>query len=135
MSDNTPPTITCPTGGTTFIASAICLPLIPPSLCSLLQVEPASDNCGLVTSSFTLVSQAASGTCPRTVTRTYSIADSCGNVSSCSQAFTVSDNTAPANVLVLQVLQLIASAICLLLIPLWHCSLLQVVRLPITAGW
>ena len=42
----------------------------------------ASDNCGLVESTFTLVSQTSgAGICPRTVTRTYSIADTCDNVS------------------------------------------------------
>ena len=46
--------------------------------------------------SFTLVSQTSTGVCPRTVTRTYCIADSCGNVSSCAQVFTVDDNTPPS---------------------------------------
>ena len=56
----------------------------------------ASDNCGLVESTFTLVSQTTgAGICPRTVTRTYSIADTCSNVSSCTQVFTVDDITPP----------------------------------------
>ena len=56
----------------------------------------ASDNCGLDAASFTLVSQTSNGLCPRTVTRTYSIADSCGNVSSCTQDFIIDDTQAPA---------------------------------------
>ena len=42
------------------------------------------------------MSQTASGLCPRTVTRTYSIADSCGNASSCTQDFVVDDTQAPS---------------------------------------
>ena len=86
--------ITCPAGTTVQ-----CFGNLPAAYSTLALFSAAggtaSDNCGLMASTFTLVSQAASGTCPRTVTRTYSIADSCGNVSSCSQAFTVSDNTPP----------------------------------------
>ena len=94
VSDNNPPVISCPAGTTVQ-----CFGNLPAAYSTLALFSAAggtaSDNCGLMASTFTLVSQAASGTCPRTVTRTYSIADSCGNVSSCSQAFTVGDNTAP----------------------------------------
>ena len=95
VDDNTPPAITCPAG-----ATVECFGNLPAAYTTLAQFTAAggtaSDNCGLVVGSFTLVSQTATGLCPRTVTRTYSIADSCGNVSSCAQNFTVDDNTPPA---------------------------------------
>ena len=55
----------------------------------------ATDNCGINATTFALLSQTSSGICPRTVTRTYSIADSCGNTATCTQDFTVDDTTPP----------------------------------------
>ena len=73
---------------------------LPPAYATLIDFTTAggvaSDNCGLDAASFTLVSQTSNGLCPRTVTRTYSIADSCGNVSSCTQDFIIDDTQAPA---------------------------------------
>ena len=95
MSDNTPPTLTCPAG-----ATVQCFGNLPSKYTTLAQFSAAggsaSDNCGLVISTFTLVSQTTSGSCPRTVTRTYSVRDSCNNTGSCSQVFIVSDITVPA---------------------------------------
>ena len=34
-------------------------------------------------------------TCPETVTRTYSVADSCGNTSTCGQTIIIDDTIAP----------------------------------------
>ena len=56
----------------------------------------ASDNCGLDSASFTLLSEVSDGlTCPETVTRTYGIADSCGNTATCAQVILVLDLTPP----------------------------------------
>src|SRR5688572_32346944 len=54
----------------------------------------ASDNCGLVQNTFS-VSETNTGTCPRTITRTYTIADSCGNTGQCVQTITVDDQQNP----------------------------------------
>ena len=48
----------------------------------------ASDNCGLVETSFKLVSEVQLGEFPVVITRTYSVADSCDNVSECSHMIT-----------------------------------------------
>ena len=62
----------------------------------LLRAEQPPITAGWLPPSFSFVSQIASGSCPRTVTRTYSIKDSCNNLASCTQAFTVGDTTRPA---------------------------------------
>ena len=57
----------------------------------------ASDNCGIVESSFTLVSDINDGnTCPETITRIYSIMDVCGNVSSFEHVITIQDEIPPS---------------------------------------
>ena len=85
----------CPTGITVQ-----CFSLLPAAYTTLAQFTTAggsaSDNCALNITTFSLVSQTGSGTCPRTVTRTYSIKDSCNNTSTCSQVFSVADNTLPS---------------------------------------
>src|SRR5688572_24600220 len=53
-----------------------------------------TDNCGVVASSFNLT-QTDNGTCPRTLTRTYTIADSCGNTGQCVQTIMIDDITPP----------------------------------------
>ena len=55
----------------------------------------ASDNCGINEASFTLLSETAIGTCPTVVTRTYQIADLCGNLATDTQTITVDDNVIP----------------------------------------
>ncbi len=46
----------------------------------------------LIFGCFILVSEVSDGaTCPETFTRTYSIADSCGNVTSCTQLVVIDD--------------------------------------------
>jgi len=42
-----------------------------------------------------MLSETSSGTCPQIVTRTYQIADICGNTSTCTQTITVDDNEVP----------------------------------------
>lgn len=56
----------------------------------------AADNCGINESSFTHVVDVSDGlTCPTTITRSYSIADNCGNMISGNQTITVMDTQAP----------------------------------------
>lgn len=56
----------------------------------------AVDNCGINASSFTHVADVSDGlTCPTTITRTYSIADNCGNVVTGNQTIIVHDTKAP----------------------------------------
>ncbi|MFP4488321.1 MAG: HYR domain-containing protein, partial [Bacteroidales bacterium] len=56
----------------------------------------ATDNCGIDASSFTLVSEVSDGSsCPETVTRTYRIADDCGNTVDYEQTITIEDVTNP----------------------------------------
>ena len=56
----------------------------------------ASDNCGIDSSTFILLSEVSDGeTCPETVTRTYSVADSCGNTSTCGQTIIIDDTITP----------------------------------------
>src|SRR4030095_5934810 len=53
----------------------------------------ASDNCGVPAVRF--VSDVPSGTCPKTITRTYRATDGCGNSAECTQTITIHDNIAP----------------------------------------
>jgi len=56
-----------------------------------------ADNCFLDSTSFMLVSEVSSGTtCPDTIFRTYSIADECGNLDSCTQLIIIDDTVAPS---------------------------------------
>jgi len=51
--------------------------------------------CGLDISTFTFAGQVATGNCPMTITRTYSIKDSCDNTINCTQLIIVDDQTPP----------------------------------------
>ena len=51
----------------------------------------ATDNCGIDESTFRLLSETSSGSCPITVTRVYEVQDSCGNTATCTQLVTVND--------------------------------------------
>ena len=54
------------------------------------------DNCGIDSASFVLLSEVSdSMTCPETVTRTYQISDSCGNLATCTQLIVINDMIAP----------------------------------------
>ncbi len=56
----------------------------------------ATDNCGINPASFLLVSEISDGlSCPETVTRTYRIADLCGNTVDYVQTITLDDNIDP----------------------------------------
>ncbi len=59
-----------------------------------------TDNCFIDSSSFMLLSELSSGTtCPDTIFRLYQIADSCGNLDSCTQLIIIDDTIAPLLVL------------------------------------
>jgi hypothetical protein len=56
----------------------------------------ATDNCGIDEGSFMLLSETSTpGNCPRIYTRTYQIADLCGNTAECTQEITVNDTELP----------------------------------------
>ena len=53
----------------------------------------ADDNCAIDVASFTHLGDVSDGaTCPEVITRTYQIADLCGNVISCTQTITIDDD-------------------------------------------
>jgi hypothetical protein len=93
VDDITDPVIACP-ANLTFE----CMGDVPPALATYSEFlgtgGTVSDNCGIDTTSYT-VTESDSGTCPRVITRTYSIADSCGNIGLCAQTITVNDITDP----------------------------------------
>ncbi len=56
----------------------------------------ATDNCGINTASFTIISNVSDGnSCPEIVTRTYRIADICGNTTVYTQTITINDDILP----------------------------------------
>ncbi len=56
----------------------------------------AEDNCGINESTFTLINQSSNGEkCPEVITRTYQIADNCGNTATCTVEVTILDDIAP----------------------------------------
>ena len=92
--DVTPPIISCPPG-----LSAVCT-LAEAAYTTLAEFQAAggsvSDNCGINPASFALVNEIDNGlTCPKTITRTYRIADLCGNTATCDQEITINDLIAP----------------------------------------
>jgi hypothetical protein len=93
VNDTTPPEIICPDS-----ASFQCnndLPLAYSTYAEFLAAGGlATDLCGIDTSTFT-VTETDLGSCPRIVTRIYSVADSCGNTSQCLQTITVNDTIPP----------------------------------------
>jgi hypothetical protein len=85
VADTTPPTITCPANVTVQCDAGV-----PPAD---FAGGTASDNCG--TPTVVHVSDVASGTCPKIITRTYKATDASGNMATCTQTITVNDTTAP----------------------------------------
>jgi hypothetical protein len=56
----------------------------------------ANDNCAIDPASFMLISEVDNGSeCPKVVTRTYQIADLCGNISTCEQLVVIEDFEPP----------------------------------------
>jgi hypothetical protein len=89
VNDTTAPTITCP-GPQAFQ----CFAQIPaPNPGSVV----ATDNCGGLVTVTHLGDSASNGTssCLNIVTRTYQATDTCGNVNTCIQTFTINDTTPP----------------------------------------
>jgi hypothetical protein len=91
--DTTAPSITCPPPVTVQCAADV-----PPNATDLTRLVSqggsASDNCSVPTVTF--VRDVPSGSCPKTITRTYRATDSCGNSTTCTQTITVNDTTAPS---------------------------------------
>ncbi|MBK7213939.1 MAG: gliding motility-associated C-terminal domain-containing protein, partial [Bacteroidales bacterium] len=105
VTDNQFPTINCPP---TIQVNCIGeVPAVYPDYAAfVLAGGSASDNDGINTGSFTLVSETSDGqSCPETISRVYKIADLNNNFSSCTQLVIVDDQvvpviTVPANVTV-----------------------------------
>ena len=82
--DTTPPTLVC------NLIESRC-PDIPAPYNSLAQFladgNTATDNCSIDASSFQLTNETSTGSCPDayTIQRTYSVADACGNITTCVQ--------------------------------------------------
>ena len=96
VNDTIPPMLTCPPADT-----AVCYAFQIPAFTSLDEFLAAGgmveDSCGVDATTFTLLSEVSdSMTCPETVTRTYQIADSCGNTATCQQLILVNDDIPPA---------------------------------------
>src|SRR4030095_11941082 len=92
INDNVAPTLTCPPRVTVQCDSDV--PAHASDLAGLVsQGGNASDNCGVPAVRF--VSDVPSGTCPKTITRTYRATDGCGNSAECTQTITIHDNIAP----------------------------------------
>ncbi|MBG6112182.1 gliding motility-associated-like protein [Flavobacterium sp. CG_9.10] len=97
ITDNTKPTVTAPS--TTDLECASDLPAAVTTIANFnaLGGAAASDNCS-TTANLVVTSSTGSfvgTTCSGSITRTYTITDSCGNATSVSQVFTVTDNTKP----------------------------------------
>ncbi|MCK5840138.1 MAG: hypothetical protein KAG99_09825, partial [Bacteroidales bacterium] len=95
VNDITSPTIACPGD-----LEAVCSIEEQPPYTTLVDFMAAGgdtlDNCGIDESSFTLLSEVSDGnSCPEVVTRTYQIADLCGNVNICIQTITIDDEELP----------------------------------------
>jgi hypothetical protein len=85
VSDNTAPVISCPAA---IVMN--CFGALPAPYADFGAFQTAggsaSDNCGLNSGSFAMVSTTGG---PTNYVRTYSITDQCGNVSSCTQSITM----------------------------------------------
>ncbi|HLF64064.1 MAG TPA: hypothetical protein VI603_09935, partial [Saprospiraceae bacterium] len=94
--DSMSPIITCPSDTTLQCNSEDFLPYQTLSL-FIAAGGSASDDCALDESSFTLISELSDGlTCPETITRTYGVADNCGNFATCVQLITLIDTIPPS---------------------------------------
>ncbi|HOW26109.1 MAG TPA: gliding motility-associated C-terminal domain-containing protein [Bacteroidales bacterium] len=96
IDDEIPPALSCP-GPLTIECEIADLPPYPGFTAFIADGGMASDNCGIDEDTFYLVSQEeAPGDCPKIYTRTYGIADLCGNITTCTQTITVNDLIPPA---------------------------------------
>jgi hypothetical protein len=53
------------------------------------------DDNGIIESTWTVTDEETPGTCPKIITRTYSVEDICGNISTIRQFITINDNKPP----------------------------------------
>ncbi len=96
INDDILPTITCP-GSLTAVCDISEHPAYADFAAFQAAGGSASDNCDIDESSFILLSEVSdNNTCPEVVTRTYQIADLCGNVQTCTQTIIIHDTEAPA---------------------------------------
>ena len=93
VNDNQDPTVTCPAD-----ISVECIGDVPPPYTNLTEFlnsgGTASDECKLDLGYLGLL-ESLTGICPRTLTRTYEVRDSCGNTSTCTQNIILEDITDP----------------------------------------
>ena len=94
--DNQPPTVTPPADITTGIT---CGDMVPAPYANYDEFVAAggsaTDNVGIVPSSFHFTEVSDGNTCPETITRTYYISDAAGNEGSGEQNIVVNDDVAP----------------------------------------
>ncbi len=97
--DLAPPTLLCPPG-LTAECSASEQPVYTNFDAFETEGGSATDNCsGVDEGSFEFLGEGTDEmTCPETITRTYQIADQCGNMTTCIQTILVDDNTPPTMV-------------------------------------
>lgn len=90
VSDNTPPTLTCPAGTTVQCASQV-----PPV--NINDVINEADNCNGIPVITHVSDVTTNMTCANRfdITRTYRATDECGNSATCTQFISVFDNTPP----------------------------------------
>jgi hypothetical protein len=95
VGDTQAPTMTCPPTITIQCPSSI--PAIYASYTEFVNAGgSAFDNDGIDQSSFALVSQTSDGNiCPETISRIYTISDTNGNATTCTQQIIIDDNTNP----------------------------------------
>ncbi|MCK6694604.1 MAG: DUF4082 domain-containing protein, partial [Thermoanaerobaculia bacterium] len=97
VTDDTPPNATAPNG-----SDLECSTDLPPAVTTIAQFlaltgASASDNCS-ATNNLTVTSSTGTlqgSNCNGTIKREYMITDECGNTTTVTQTFTVTDNTAP----------------------------------------
>ena len=96
VNDTVPPTLLCPVISVTDECSIDSFPAYATLDEFLTALGSADDNCELDSASFTLLREETdSMMCPETFTRTYQIADICGNVATCQQTIIIDDIIPP----------------------------------------
>jgi hypothetical protein len=94
LSDESPPTMTCPTALANYCEDT-------PELSYATFADfvaaggTAADNCGIDETTFTVNEVSDNQNCPETITRTYQVADYCGQTAECTQIIVINDITPP----------------------------------------
>ena len=95
INDAINPTLTCP-GNLTAVCDITEQPAYADLDAFIASGGTTSDNCGIDSASFILLSEVSdNNTCPEVVTRTYQVADLCGNTATCVQTITINDAINP----------------------------------------